>query len=295
MDIHQPEFRWSVPVDGFEWRQTADSDDTTRIDTFDEPRRRPFASRAHGNVLVPRSGSVRTYAPLREFPGLFMTFALDTPATEDGIIAFANRFGTFRSADSRGPGYVELVPWATNPIRVETIDTWEWPHSRFHIAVRLWRFWRSEPSRAAIIEAFEWTPEGPIYPRSPDLGVRRRMIFGPVEQSMVDSEWLYRSFAYVITSAVREFGIFHLSMAERPPGRLRTELVPDSLLAAMWRQFATAIDLDKRFERCALQSCERGWFEISTDQYGLQPTARFCSNACKQKAYRERKQQKGRR
>jgi hypothetical protein len=59
--------------------------------------------------------------------------------------------------------------------------------------------------------------------------------------------------------------------------------VPDSLLGALWLQFAQAIDANKDYRRC--RECGK-WFVLSPE------TARtnklFCSNACRSKAYRKR-------
>jgi hypothetical protein len=72
-------FTWHVPDGGFLW-----VDATTRA-TEGRPAR----------VLVEgTSGFIacRRYDPLTEHPALFRTFA-ETPPTEEGILAFANRWG----------------------------------------------------------------------------------------------------------------------------------------------------------------------------------------------------------
>lgn len=66
--------------------------------------------------------------------------------------------------------------------------------------------------------------------------------------------------------------------------RGRLHLVPKSLLGALWVQFALAINGDKEYRECGHCST---WFELSP---GTARTSRFyCSDACKMKAYRERK------
>ena len=61
-------------------------------------------------------------------------------------------------------------------------------------------------------------------------------------------------------------------------------LAPNSLLGAIWLQFAMAADENRSYERCS--SCD-GWFEISPG-HG-RPDKTYCSNACRMRAYRKRK------
>jgi hypothetical protein len=69
--------------------------------------------------------------------------------------------------------------------------------------------------------------------------------------------------------------------------RPRKVVTPSSLLSAMWLQLVDAIDQNKDYRRCALKDCPRVWFEVSTDQHGVRADAKYCSNACKQKAWRQ--------
>jgi hypothetical protein len=63
---------------------------------------------------------------------------------------------------------------------------------------------------------------------------------------------------------------------------LRIQLVPSSLISALWLQLAMAIDGNRNYRRC--ESCTR-WFELSGDARG---DAKFCRQACQFKAYRTR-------
>jgi hypothetical protein len=69
----------------------------------------------------------------------------------------------------------------------------------------------------------------------------------------------------------------------RPGKKLALHLVPSDPLAALWLQFAQAIDGDKRYRRCA--ECN-AWFEVG---HGKKHKDRqYCSDYCKVKAYRRR-------
>jgi hypothetical protein len=63
--------------------------------------------------------------------------------------------------------------------------------------------------------------------------------------------------------------------------------VPRDILGGLWLQFAQAFTGDKQYERC--RTCGE-WFEVSKD--AARTNRRFCSNACRQTSYRERKKAK---
>jgi hypothetical protein len=60
-------------------------------------------------------------------------------------------------------------------------------------------------------------------------------------------------------------------------------LAAPTLLAAVWLQLADAVGNDRTFNRC--RECGK-WLEVAPD--AARPHRRFCSNACRSKAYRER-------
>ncbi len=66
-------------------------------------------------------------------------------------------------------------------------------------------------------------------------------------------------------------------------GRLDLHIIPNSLIGALWLQFAQAVDGDRKYRRC--EEC-RTWFEISPKTARV--TRLYCSNACRSKAYRKR-------
>jgi hypothetical protein len=64
--------------------------------------------------------------------------------------------------------------------------------------------------------------------------------------------------------------------------------VPSHLLAAVWLQFAQAVDGNKGYRSC--QQCGR-WFELSTKL--ARADKQFCTDACRSRAARVRQQQAG--
>jgi hypothetical protein len=64
---------------------------------------------------------------------------------------------------------------------------------------------------------------------------------------------------------------------------LRLTIVPDSLISALWLQFARAIDRDRSYRTC--EHCGK-WIEVGAE---ARADAKYCSNACRQKAYWRRR------
>jgi hypothetical protein len=70
--------------------------------------------------------------------------------------------------------------------------------------------------------------------------------------------------------------------------RFRLGLEPFSLIGALWLETATALSEQKRFRRCKARGCEK-FIELSTDaRTGRRADAKYCSDACKSKAHRQR-------
>jgi hypothetical protein len=69
--------------------------------------------------------------------------------------------------------------------------------------------------------------------------------------------------------------------------RATLQIRPRNLLGAMWTQLATSFAGDREYRQC--EQCS-SWFALSTEDY--RSDALYCSDRCKQKAYRVRKQAK---
>ena len=72
--------------------------------------------------------------------------------------------------------------------------------------------------------------------------------------------------------------------------RLGLYVVPENLLGAMWLQLARAVNWQKKYERCEGPGCGKV-IEISLDESGNRADCQYCSGACRQKAYRQRKRE----
>ena len=69
--------------------------------------------------------------------------------------------------------------------------------------------------------------------------------------------------------------------------KLNLKMKPNSLIGALWLQCMMALNNNKAYATCS--SC-RKWFEVP--QNVLNKGKKYCSDACKSKAYRTRKKKK---
>ena len=65
--------------------------------------------------------------------------------------------------------------------------------------------------------------------------------------------------------------------------QMSMHIVPNSLIGALWLQFARAVDGEKKYERCL--ECKT-WFEVSLE--AARTNRKYCKDACRFKAYRQR-------
>ena len=88
-----------------------------------------------------------------------------------------------------------------------------------------------------------------------------------------------------VTDELKEDAHLYVRLREKTEDdTISMELVPSSLTAAIWLQFAQAITENYGFGQC--DEC-LAWFEIAPGKG--RPEKKFCSNACSMRAYRKRK------
>jgi hypothetical protein len=87
--------------------------------------------------------------------------------------------------------------------------------------------------------------------------------------------------------ASRQWGRMRQEFRIDSDGKIARVFVPDSLIHALWLQFAAHIESDARLVRC--QQCHQ-WFRVGTAT-NRRNTAKYCSNRCRQAAYLARKKE----
>jgi hypothetical protein len=280
-----------VPKVGFRWLETHPIPPTAQNrDWFLTVGREPAV----------RGGGGQTYNPLEEHTGLFRVFA-DTEPSRDDIKAFAERFGSLGGDtrtwvalydEPRNGGYAGAWSEAYTAWCGEIVD--------MHRSVDLW-----EAARRGETEELGrkicWTDDHSRvdFNTHPGLMPSERMQLGQASFSSPIAERgdgilerfvpgdLVQPALFYVQRLVNQ----HLRTRVSPrllwdehETRLRLHLVPEGLVGALWLQFASAIENDREFRRCA--ECNI-WFELAPG------TARsdklYCSNACRTKAYRRRR------
>lgn len=291
MPLNDVGFLWTVAETGHVWQPGRDAQQGEAKPTLYLTDGRPFGAGGH---------RVRAYAPLKERDGLFRTFA-DVAPEPEAFQRFADRFGLLGVAVNR---MVALEGDASDRapviVRGERSGEWEMAVVRMRDTVRIW-----ELAEAQDIEALEkhirWRDGGVDFRSHPDLAPGEypqrpfrksdKWIAAPeirpdllrlFEQSDVIRPALEHVRAVVNDQIEGRVSPRLVWNVER--GRLEFRLVPESLLAAMWLQFASAVERGARFRQCA--ECD-DWFELAVGR--ARHDKAYCSDACRHKAFRRRR------
>ncbi len=276
-DVFQ--FLWDVRQSGYRWAEMTPAPD--RMGDWEQYEPELFLMDAGGETMISR------YDPLQDHSGLFREFA-DTSPTQEGILGFANKFGRLGGHAEEG-----ILLWVTDSKipsggRSERLSTWVGQIQAMHEAINLWDLAKAGDTDG-LSRVIEW--EGR------DV-VRRRLEHDSELQGQIIASWgvspellqLFRSGDLIQPALVQTQRTINWNLESSPrllwdpkQGRLELRIVPDSLIGAMWLQFARAVDGNKTYRRCA--EC-RTWFAISPGTARV--TRTYCSNACRSKAYRKR-------
>jgi hypothetical protein len=258
----------------------------------------------------PQRGSVlRRYAPLRDHTGLFRVFAEIEP-TEQGTLRFADRFGLLLSArvrqqeagGARGPAAGRAVFEVLAP-HAERLESWRGEIVAMRHAVAVWQQleageggalarhirWERDQAgvRSVVIDTHPDLPPGEA-PAAPDLRLQEVVAdreggadwltrFPPGDPLLPAKVWLARLLNR------RLGGGLAASFGLDGSGRMSLVPRPQTLLQALWLQFGLAVAGHKTYRRCSV--CQ-DWFEVSPG--AARTNRRFCSVACKNRAYRDR-------
>ncbi len=284
-------FWWDVAMDGYKWteaRAVGSTDEEWYLTT--------------GTPLGPIGYMRRRYQAFEEAPGLFRIFA-DTLPTREGIIEFATKYGFLtRDNSNLTPHYdlataqskIELPPEASASGKPEIgqgepLALWIAEIQSIHEIVVIWDAAR-ELDGETLLKHITWEEDG-VYHRGDgeDLEPIATRVFHPellqwlrrgnlFEPAIV---WLARRLNARIESEEMQ-AWFQWSPEE--PNQLHLVYIPDSLIEAIWLQFALAVDESKDYRQCL--QCGT-WFELSPAK--ARTNRLFCSGACRSRNYREKK------
>ena len=249
------DFHWKVAVGGYEW---IDSEKGRLLRAVDA--RQPDWNYSSDRYL-------RAYRPLNERSGLFWQFAeLDT--TEEAIKKFADNSGLLGARPDLELG-AQL-----GPIEGEPLTVWKREIEELQQAVILWRVTTSSSKK--LLRQLKTR----LSPRDAPLAVQRYLHVEKKDPAMFFLGLIQKATDLRLGKQV----LTRLLFAGNNP-RLNLVLQPQSLLGALWLQFAATVDAQKSFSRCPRCGV---MFEVSHDTCGKRRSARFCSARCRVAHYRGR-------
>lgn len=288
-------FRWDVPVDGYQWLEA-------RLGGEDEGPPQWVLTEGIGLGSPYRR---RRYAPLAAEPALFRIFVGLDFDDRAALLGFANKYGLLGIHQ-----FLALEPASAGQYPMGTIGE---SHSAWineildmrwavqiqdlvgsHDAAGLRRFitYREElvgptgePLRAGGW-GFSSHPEGAR--KSEPIPRYRGWMIDPVANLFVAGNVFIPATFLVqrwINDKLNEHAaprlLYNLDL-----GKQVLQIVPKDLLGAMWFQLAQAIAGNRNYRTC--RECSK-WFEISAEADGRSARKLFCSDPCKSRDYRRRK------
>jgi hypothetical protein len=290
---------WDVPEEGFKW-----------VDAYAFGR---SVSSTVERFLTPKakaSQGWRRYWPLADAVGLFRAFA-DTETSEGGIIEFAEKFGALGlSQDIEIPSETDEDA-DTGPIEAgfefdfgkgESFGVWEEEILGLRHVLKVWdalqvmsvddlqAWFRVEDFHGALRASYD--AGAPIrraaftHERSPQTTMQEFQWYlshAEIRRITEDPSTVALSFIRTLIEArLREqVGARIVYQDEADLGPLGVNLVPKSLLGAIWLQAAQAIEANKAYGRC--RQC-RSWFEVPPElvALGKRKDLGYCSVACRE-------------
>ena len=259
-------FWWEVPRHGFRWVTSEGLEASVQL-----TERQPSGVRRQ----------VRRYSPL-DIPALFRNFA-DTEPTQEGILAFANQYGALERANTGE--------------RTQSFSWWVYQINDMRLLVKLWDAIEAgytetvqqhievgEGDGQKIFWRYDGDPEDiKLASNMRALARFRGFPSSPIQLTQGDFNRAALFLVEELTDERLVAGVSMRMMYNTEQDSLRLQVVPQSLLGALWYQFARSVDEHRCYRRCLVCGT---WFKISDE--ASRTSRLFHSNACRSKAYRER-------
>lgn len=293
------QFRWTLPDAGYE---------IIEVPWTDEDGKAQESQRFLAERMDLANRKVWKCAPLQAETGLFKEFAALYPATDEKVLAFANRHGWLGVEYCR---VHRVYPKSTLPLDSftwafgEPLRVWQYHVERMHHLVTLWRAaadgdqsvlsdyikWASDPGTGRLTSVSYHEPTSGLGIIEPTTSFR--LIASEIHLPELFGDFTRGDHVGPALHALQQEinKIFEKHPAnsrllwDQNFERMGLYLAPTSLLGAIWLQFAQAIEGNKQYRQC--EQCRR-WFEVGAQ---VREDAKFCKQACRSKSYRERKKE----
>lgn len=278
------QFRWDVSEEGYQW-----------IELNSEPNEKQKTPFLTTGIPVGVGGFlVKRYNPLQMYSALYREFS-EMDLSQEAILNFANMYGTLGGSTEQS---IHL-PHPDDPDRTvigvgESFDQWK---KNIHLMKQLLVLWDAVQQKDidTLSNCILWDHSYAVRYQTPsNLAKIGTTLNEWIAHKHMHSELLehFKSLdlvqpaMYFIQRKINQQMKGHISQRllwDNDHKQLSLYSVPDSLIAALWLQFAQAISSKKTYRRC--HQCNT-WFELTPD---IARTNRlYCSNACRSKSYRNR-------
>jgi hypothetical protein len=277
------DFTWPVHVAGYTWLPP-------------EPGSNHPAEYTdyHGLVPVDPAGPVRWYQPLRKNTALFRSFAeVELTHQQEGrVVEFANKFGLLGDPPA---GYDFSIPDLSLPEDVKSWNVLLWWRCAIHAMrdmIGLWDAVRTRDHSRLQNYITWWNDHKVVYHNNQDprfvsplqiiasREVREGWLAHFKQGDLVTPAWFH------LMSTVNMWlaGLVNAELQwDEAALRPVAQIVPSSLLGALWLQLYHAIDGEKNYRTCEV--CKT-WFEVTPKVN--RTTKRYCSDACRSQALQDR-------
>jgi hypothetical protein len=272
-EVRQPfQFAWEVPEGVYQCEQGYALD-----------AEKPELSLVERTPIgVARKG--RLHRILREESGLFLEFA-KVDLTPEGVIAFANRYGALGGKLRRPVTIGSPRAKQQSVYSGEALGAWFREISAVRRLLPVW----DQDRKPEII--FKTDPESitASWPAGVEVVVFRATEPDIYERLRDKPTEIARHYLRTqINLKLLEHPSTGRLLEERSRGELALFIVPSSLIAAIWLQFACAIDGNRKYRPC--KNCKK-WFELGGR--GRRADAEACSDSCRAAfAYKEKQKAK---
>jgi hypothetical protein len=309
------EFSWSVVAQGYEWVRGEPHSHVWTNKEFEQLS-------ADNRYLVGRdtygglegTHTVQHYYPLsKKHADLWQAFAAVDP-TAIGIQQFADKHGLLGGKYSVGVKFITVAPrmvelrgnWRPDALatRIRYTDNyatgepfiaWVKHISMMKQAFNVWSLLQKQ-DEAGLREYVKWRhlTFTLVNPETGENLTSGRAVFAfedaAGERRLVQGETL-RPARVLLADLINDNlkgQVSPLTLCHIGLEKTTLRFVPESLLGALWLQFAQAVDKSHAYKQC--EACSK-WFDVSK-KVGARVDKKTCNDTCKKRLYRRRRREK---
>lgn len=287
---------WQVSEAGYRWVDRAEYEADAQAPAIDEPG--PWLVEAGTGGIAGGQPQLRQYAPLTDEPTLYRKFA-ETPPTKEGVLEFARQCGRLGRSCWLwyGRGTAGRIAAAG-----ESFDRWHTEIQRMQRLLQLWDLIQVEDfGRLGML--IVWDPGGshvsyrPTSLEATEEGRQQTIVEviarreqNPRLLSLWERGELLNPAKYYLAMQLNGLLAKYVSPRALPLLHLPTEEdrgmatyhFPQDLLSAIHLQLFLEVTGQKHVRRC--KACGE-WFDVT----GRRSDVKYCSPACRNRVYRQRR------